>query len=126
MVHSNHPLLFIISLPFLRSSTKLVHLFRALNDLILQDGLGMFHSLIFLLLVQVERFDILWKPMPRICTNYYKTRITIPIKNSVGNKVVLYISHCIFMKKLHLSVNTSTDHFQKITLRFVEFVCTCS
>ena len=89
-------------------------------------SIGMLNDFIFLLLVQVERFDILWEPNPRICTNYSKNLITSLINKSVRNKVVVYRSCWILMKRLTLAVHTSTDHFQKIALKYVEFIWTCS
>ena len=96
--------------------------FHCNNGLKESCSLGMFHICIHLLRVQVERFGILWEPIPLICTNDSKTRITIPTKNSVRNKVVVYCSRWLLMKQLPLTGHTSTDHFQKITLKYVEYV----
>ena len=84
----------------------------------------MFHSFIRLLLVQVERFDILWDNIPIICTNDSKTLINILIENSVLNKVVVYRSRWILMNQLPLAVHTFTDHFKQIKLKYVELVWT--
>ena len=86
--------------------------------------LAMFHSFIRLLLVQVERFDILWDNIPIICTNDSKTLINILIENSVLNKVVVYRSRWILMNQLPLAVHTFTDHFKQIKLKYVELVWT--
>ena len=86
----------------------------------------MFHSFIRLLLVEVEQFYILWDPVPHIFINDSKTPITISIKNSFRTKVVFHRRRWILTKQLPLAGHTSTDHFQKITLNYVEFVWTCS
>ena len=82
-------------------------------------GLVVFHSCIFLLLVGIERFDILWEPVPLICTNDSKTLISSPIKNRVRNKVVFHRHRWLPMKLLPLAGHTSTDHFQQSTLKYV-------
>ena len=86
----------------------------------------MFSSCILLLLVEVERFNILWDPVSWICTNDSKTLIIILIRNRFCNKVVVHRHRWILMKQLPLDGNNSTDYFQKITLTYVEFVGTCS
>ena len=86
----------------------------------------MFHSCINLLLVQEEWFDILWEPIPRIFTNDYKTYITSPIKSSARNKLVVYLSHWLIMKQLTLYGHNYMEHLQQSTLKYVEFVWTCS
>ena len=93
--------------------------FHCSNGLKESCSLGMLHSFIRLFFVQVDQLDILWEPIPRICTNDSKTRITIPIKTSVCKKIVFYRSHWLFMKQLPLAAHTSTDHFQQITLNYV-------
>ena len=86
----------------------------------------MFHSCIRLLLVQVEQFDIFWGTIPHICMNDSNTRITRPINNSVRNKLVVCRILWLLVKQLPISGHTSTDHFQRSTLKYVEFVLTCS
>ena len=85
----------------------------------------MFHSCICLLLVHVQRFNILWEPIPKTFTNDSKTRITSPIKNIVCSKVYVYSNRWILMNQLPLARHTSTEHLQKSTLKYVEFVWTC-
>ena len=86
----------------------------------------MFHSFIRLLLVEVEQFYILWDPVPHIFINNSKTPNTSSIKNTLRTKVVFHRRRWILMKQLPLAGHTSTDHFQKITLNYVEFVWPCS
>ena len=81
----------------------------------------MFHSCICLLLVEFKRFNILWEPVPSICTNDFKTPITILIKSSFRNKVVFHYPRWILMKQLLIAGNTSAYHYQKIKLEYVEF-----
>ena len=89
-------------------------IFHCNNGLKESCSLGIFHSYIHLLLVEAERFDILWDPIHPICTNDTKTLITSPIKNSLSNKLVVYRSCWILMKRPTRAVHSSTDQFQKI------------
>ena len=82
----------------------------------------MFHSFVRLLIFQVEHFYILWCTMPHICTNYSKTLITSPIKNSVRDKVVVHCSCWIIVKHIYIFRHTYLNHLQKTTLNYVEFV----
>ena len=107
----------------LKTSRIVFHYSNGLKE---SYSLGMFHSCISLLLVQVEQLDILWEPITHICTNDPNTRITSPIKNIVRDKVVVYHSCWLIMKQVPLAGHNYTDHLQKSTLEYVEFVWTCS
>ena len=153
MVHFNHPLSFMLYSTFLAQLKKMgtfiesINIFNIIGWCLLERkihmletsrivfhckngrkksfSLGIFHSCIRLLLVEVERFDILWEPTNLICNNDSKTLITITIKNSFRNKLFSH-RHCqLLMEQLPLSGHTSTDHFQQITLNYVEFLWPC-
>ena len=85
--------------------------FHCNNGLKESCSLGMFHSCISILLVQVERLNVFWETSPRMFTNDSKTRISSAIKNRVRNKLVVYRSRWIIVKQLPLAGHNSTDHF---------------
>ena len=100
--------------------------FHCNNGLKESCSLGIFHSCIHLLLVEAERFDILWDPIHPICTNDTKTLITISINNRIHNKVFFHRCRWCLIKYLPLARHTYTDNFYKITLKYVDFLGTCS